>query len=92
MQGFGNVGSYFAKFAAEEGATVVAISDSGGGIYNPNGIDVAAAFAHKRGGGALAELKGGDAITNDELLARRLRRARSVRARAGDHRARTPTR
>src|SRR3954452_10978448 len=35
VQGFGNVGSFFAKFAAEEGATVVAVSDSSGGIYNP---------------------------------------------------------
>jgi glutamate dehydrogenase (NAD(P)+) len=68
VQGFGNVGSYFAKFAVEEGATVVAISDSGGGIHNPNGVDVAAAFAHKRGGGSLSELKGGDAITNEELV------------------------
>ncbi|MBA3844927.1 MAG: Glu/Leu/Phe/Val dehydrogenase, partial [Actinobacteria bacterium] len=68
VQGFGNVGAFFAKFAAEEGANVVAISDSTGGIANPNGIDVAAAFVHKRGGGAIAELKGGDAITNEELL------------------------
>jgi len=68
VQGFGNVGSYFAKFAVEEGATVVAISDSGGGIHNANGVDVAAAFAHKRGGGSLSELKGGDAITNEELV------------------------
>src|SRR4051794_6060303 len=43
VQGFGNVGSYFAKFAAEEGAKVVAVSDSSGGIYNPNGVDIAAA-------------------------------------------------
>jgi glutamate dehydrogenase (NAD(P)+) len=50
------------------GATVVAISDSGGGVFNTNGIDVAAAFAHKRGGGSLSELKGGDRISNDELL------------------------
>jgi glutamate dehydrogenase (NAD(P)+) len=69
VQGFGNVGAYFAKFIAEQGATVVAISDSGGGIYNPNGIDVAAAFAHKRGGGAISELKSGEHITNDELIA-----------------------
>jgi glutamate dehydrogenase (NAD(P)+) len=69
VQGFGNVGAYFAKFIAEEGATVVAISDSRGGMYNPNGIDVAAAFAHKRGGGSLSELKGGERITNDELIA-----------------------
>jgi glutamate dehydrogenase (NAD(P)+) len=69
VQGFGNVGAYFAKFIAEQGATVVAISDSGGGIYNPNGVDVAAAFAHKRGGGSLSELKGGEQVTNDELIA-----------------------
>jgi glutamate dehydrogenase (NAD(P)+) len=68
VQGFGNVGSYFAKFAAEEGASIVAISDSSGGIHNANGLDIAAAFAHKRGGGALAELRGGDTISNDELL------------------------
>jgi glutamate dehydrogenase (NAD(P)+) len=68
VQGFGNVGSFFAKFVADLGAQVVAVSDSTGGIYNENGIDVAAAFAHKRGGGSLAELKGGDTISNDELL------------------------
>jgi glutamate dehydrogenase (NAD(P)+) len=68
VQGFGNVGSFFAKFATEVGATVVAISDSGGGVFNANGIDIAAAFAHKRGGGSLSELKGGDRISNDELL------------------------
>ena len=68
VQGFGNVGSFFAKFVAEHGATVVAISDSSGGLYNANGVDVAAAFAHKRDGGSLVELKGGDRITNDELI------------------------
>jgi glutamate dehydrogenase (NAD(P)+) len=69
VQGFGNVGAYFAKFIAEQGATVVAVSDTSGGSYNPNGIDVAAAFAHKRGGGSISELKGGEHITNDELIA-----------------------
>src|ERR1017187_2142199 len=64
VQGFGNVGSFFAKFVGELGATVVAISDSTGGVFNANGVDVAAAFAHKRSGGSLSELKGGDRITN----------------------------
>ncbi len=68
VQGFGNVGSFFAKLAAERGAIVVAVSDSRGGLYNANGVDVAAAFAHKRDGGSLTELKGGDRITNDELV------------------------
>jgi glutamate dehydrogenase (NAD(P)+) len=68
VQGFGNVGSFFAKLVAEEGAIVVAVSDSSGGIHNANGIDVAAAFAHKHAGGSLVDLKGGDVVTNDEIL------------------------
>ena len=68
VQGFGNVGSYFAKFVAEDGARVVAISDSTTALRNPNGIDVQAALAHKRETGSLAGLKGAEAITNEELL------------------------
>lgn len=40
VQGFGNVGSWFAKFAQQEGFKVVAISNSRGGIYNPKGLDI----------------------------------------------------
>src|SRR5207253_478759 len=36
VQGFGNVGSYLARFLAEDGATVIAISDSSTALYNPN--------------------------------------------------------
>ncbi len=68
VQGFGNVGSFLAKFLAEDGATVVAVSDSGGGVYNPAGLDVSAAIAHKQETGALAGLRGTDAVTNEELL------------------------
>jgi glutamate dehydrogenase (NAD(P)+) len=68
VQGFGNVGSYLAKFLAEDGAKVVAISDSSGGLHNPNGIDIQAAIAHKQETGELAGMRGAEAITNDELL------------------------
>jgi glutamate dehydrogenase (NAD(P)+) len=68
VQGFGNVGSYLARFLAESGATVVAVSDSAGGLYNPEGIDVQAAIAHKRDTGSLAGLRGADAVTNEELV------------------------
>jgi glutamate dehydrogenase (NAD(P)+) len=68
VQGFGNVGSYLARFLHEEGATVVAISDSRVGLYNPKGIDVPAAVAHKAETGTLAGLKDAEQITNDELL------------------------
>ncbi|MFL5978992.1 MAG: Glu/Leu/Phe/Val family dehydrogenase [Gaiellaceae bacterium] len=68
VQGFGNVGSFLAKFLAEEGATVIAISDSRVALHNPNGIDVAAALAHKQETSSLAGLKGAEQITNEELL------------------------
>ena len=68
VQGFGNVGSFLAKFLAEDGATVIAISDSTSGLHNTNGIDVQAAIAHKRETGSLAGFKGAEPISNDELL------------------------
>jgi glutamate dehydrogenase (NAD(P)+) len=68
VQGFGNVGSHLAKLLHEEGTTVVAISDSGTGLYNANGIDVSAAFAHKRLHGTLAGVKDAEEITNEELI------------------------
>ena len=68
VQGFGNVGSYLARFLAEAGAKVVAISDSTGGFYNPKGIDVPAAFARKRDTGSLEGLRGADPISNEDLL------------------------
>jgi glutamate dehydrogenase (NAD(P)+) len=68
VQGFGQVGSNLARFIAEDGAIVVAISDSTTALHNPNGIDIAAAIAHKRETGSLAGFKGAEVITNEELL------------------------
>jgi glutamate dehydrogenase (NAD(P)+) len=69
VQGFGNVGATFARLIAQQGATVVAVSDSSGGVYNANGVDVDAAVAHKRSGGTLADFAGGEHISNEELIA-----------------------
>jgi glutamate dehydrogenase (NAD(P)+) len=69
IQGFGNVGSLFARFVAAAGATVIGVSDSSGGTYDEGGIDVEAAIAHRNAGGKLAGFAGGETITNDELLA-----------------------
>jgi glutamate dehydrogenase (NAD(P)+) len=68
IQGFGNVGSNLARLLAAEGATVVALSDSQSGIYNPAGIDVSAALAHKTERGTLAGLAGTEPISHEELL------------------------
>jgi glutamate dehydrogenase (NAD(P)+) len=68
VQGFGNVGSYLARFVAEDGGIVVALSDSSGGVYSPNGINVANALAHKQETGRLDGLKDAETITNEELL------------------------
>jgi glutamate dehydrogenase (NAD(P)+) len=68
VQGFGNVGSYLAKFLHEEGAKVVGISDSTVALHNPKGIDVPAAFAHKLEHGTLRGLANTEEITADELI------------------------
>jgi glutamate dehydrogenase (NAD(P)+) len=68
VQGFGKVGSYLALLLHQEGAIVTAISDSTTALYNAKGVDVPAAFAHKREFHTLAGLRDAEAITNDELL------------------------
>ena len=40
IQGFGNVGSYAAKFLDEYGCKIIAVSDVSGGLYDPNGLDI----------------------------------------------------
>ena len=69
IQGFGNVGRYAAKLFEERGCRVIGISDVTGAYYNPEGIYVSGAMAHTAQFGTLEGFKGGDKITNAELLA-----------------------
>src|SRR5438093_246373 len=68
IQGFGNVGAHLARLIHGQGAKVVAVSDSRGGVYNPKGIDVPAALAHKQEAGTLEGLANAEALTNEELV------------------------
>jgi glutamate dehydrogenase (NAD(P)+) len=68
IQGFGNVGSVAAELFHEAGARIVAVSDSRGGIHNPDGIDPSSAIEHKRDTGSIQGLAGCRDVTNDELL------------------------
>ena len=68
IQGFGNVGMYAAKLFAERGCKIVGISDVTGAYYNPEGIYIGGAQEHVSKNGSLDGFKGGDRISNDELL------------------------
>ncbi len=68
VQGFGNVGSNAAEIFTEHGHTVVAISDSKGGIYKKDGIDIKKLGEYKKNTGAISGFEGSTTITNDELL------------------------
>lgn len=68
IQGFGNAGMFSAKFMVEDGATVIAVSDSKGGIYNPNGLNIEEVIKVKQETGSVINYKDADQITNEELL------------------------
>jgi glutamate dehydrogenase (NAD(P)+) len=68
VQGFGNVGSWFARLVGELGCKVVAVSDVRGGAYNPNGLDIPSVFDWSRENGSVVGAPGTETITNEELL------------------------
>ncbi len=69
VQGFGNAGATMARFLHEAGFTVVAVSDSKGGIYNPKGVDpVRVGKTKEETGSVFGKTSGGKVITNEELL------------------------
>jgi glutamate dehydrogenase (NAD(P)+) len=68
IQGFGNVGRNLALILADQGASIVAVSDSSGGIYKPGGLDLAAAVEHKSTNRSFDGFNEAEAITNEELL------------------------
>ena len=68
VQGFGNVGSVVARLLHEEGCKVIGVSDSRGGIYNPEGLNIPELIELKTREGTVIAYKEGDRITNKELL------------------------
>ncbi len=68
IQGFGNVGLNAAQIFISHGHSIIAISDSKGGVYNPLGFDIEKLIEHKKNTGALAGFAGSTDITNEELL------------------------
>ena len=68
VQGFGNAGSIAAQLMVAEGATVVAVSDSTGGIHNANGLDIAKVINWKKEHGTVQGFPGSKDISNAQVL------------------------
>ncbi|MDQ3656534.1 MAG: glutamate dehydrogenase, partial [Chloroflexota bacterium] len=68
VQGFGNAGSVAARLMSDHGSPVVAVSDSRGGIYNPNGLDLQAVAVHKRRTGTVQGFREAEDVTNKQVL------------------------
>jgi glutamate dehydrogenase (NAD(P)+) len=68
VQGFGNAGSIAARLIVAEGATVIAVSDSTGGILNPDGLDIGRVVQWKNEHGTVQGFPGTTDISNSQLL------------------------
>ena len=68
VQGYGNAGSVAAGLIDDLGADIVAVSDSSGGIHDPDGFDARAVKDHKSETGTVSGYGDTTAITNEELL------------------------
>ena len=69
VQGFGNVGSYAAKFLHEYGCKIIGVSDISGGLYEPGGFDVDELFDYNYKHRTIDGYQQGKKITNEKLLA-----------------------
>ena len=69
VQGFGNVGSYAAKFLDEYGCKIIGVSDVSGGLYEPGGFDVDELFDYNYEKRTIDGYTQGKKISNEELLA-----------------------
>ncbi len=68
VQGYGNAGSVAAALIEDLGGRVVAVSDSSGGVHDPDGIDARDAKAHKQTTGTVSGYGSTEPLTNEELL------------------------
>jgi glutamate dehydrogenase (NAD(P)+) len=68
VQGFGAVGKHVSRFLTQQGAIVVAVSDSQGTIYNANGLDVEALIALKQQGKSVTDYPDGEKCNGDAII------------------------
>lgn len=68
VQGFGNAGQFASQLVEEQGAVVIAASDSKGGVYSKGGMKITALRKHKEKTGSVVGFPGTKSINNEELL------------------------
>lgn len=68
VQGFGNAGMHLARIAFADGHKIVAVSDSKGGVYNAEGLDIAGLIKYKEDTGSVEGFPGSESVSNEELL------------------------
>ena len=68
VQGFGNAGSNAALLLHAEGAKILALSDSKGGIYNSKGLDPRVVLTHKEKTGSVIGFPGTESVTSEKIL------------------------
>jgi glutamate dehydrogenase/leucine dehydrogenase len=68
VEGFGNAGQFASQMVMEQGAKLIAASDSKGGVYSKDGIDVTALRRHKDKTGSVVGFAGTKSISNEELI------------------------
>ncbi|GIG29342.1 glutamate dehydrogenase [Cellulomonas marina] len=68
VQGFGKVGSHAARFLAEAGTRVVAVSDQYGGVRSDDGLDVPALLRHAQATGSVVGFEGGEPLGDTDIL------------------------
>jgi glutamate dehydrogenase (NAD(P)+) len=68
VQGYGNAGESAARYIAEIGAKVVAVSDSRGGVFGPDGLDLSLVTRHKQETGSVVGTPRTRPVSNEELL------------------------
>jgi glutamate dehydrogenase (NAD(P)+) len=68
VQGFGNVGSVSADLLSKIGARIVAVTDWKGGVYNPQGLDIAKMLDYSRQHKTIDGFPGGEPIENEQLF------------------------
>lgn len=69
VQGFGNAGYFAAKLLTQKGIRVIAVSDSKGGVFKPEGLDIEAVNRCKQQSGSVVEYTDAQRISNQEVLA-----------------------